>query len=169
MVLQQRFLSTWTFSIKLPTKTFLLFSISVYHVFIGIFFKCCQDADSYIHSQSKRVFYEIYFLPEISTGDGAAILKQGITSTFVSVALILMAVWNFFLLCKVTIKMTTFHLIDIFAALRVLSIHFTGKLSSFLYYDKPCRFNLNKRDCLSPQASWFKGILSTFWEVHKSL
>lgn len=75
---------------------FLLFSISVYHIFIGIFFKRCQDADSYIYPQSKRVFYETYFLPEISTGDGAAILKQGITSTFVSVALILKACIKFF-------------------------------------------------------------------------
>lgn len=96
MLLQQRFLWTWTFSIKLPTKTFLLFSISIYHVFIGIFFKHCQDADSYIHSQNKRVFYETYFLLEISTGDGTTILKQEITSTFVSVALILKACIKFF-------------------------------------------------------------------------
>lgn len=85
-----------TSSIKPPTKPLFLFYISVYHVFIGVFFKYCKYVDSYIHSQSKRLFYETYFPQEISTWDGAGILKQGIASTFVSVALIFKACIKFF-------------------------------------------------------------------------
>lgn len=125
-----------TFSIKLPTKPLLLFYISVYHVFIGVFFKHCKYADSYVHSWSKRLFYETCFPQEISTrDDGAGILKQGMASTFVSVALILKACIKFFFLYKITIKMTAFYLIDLFTVLAksfICSLHWRASFPPLL-------------------------------------